>query len=91
MACHERHHSPASSCQSCHFSEVKSIHPAEAHGNCSACHGDKISWLSEWTREACQVCHVDRVQHFADKACTACHSMPPPPGFVPEGSEDTGE
>jgi len=91
MACHERHHSPASSCQSCHFSEVKSIHPAEAHGNCSACHGDKISWLSEWTREACQVCHVDRVQHFADKPCTACHSMPPPPGFVPEGSEDTGE
>ncbi|MGW8281734.1 MAG: hypothetical protein ACWGON_00420, partial [Gemmatimonadota bacterium] len=64
--------------------DIKAIHPAEAHGNCLACHGTSVSWLSEWTREACQVCHRDREQHYVDNVCTNCHTMPPPPGGVAE-------
>jgi len=84
MACHESHHRPESSCSSCHRTEVKGIHPAEAHGNCSACHGDGVAWLSVWTREACQVCHQDREEHYVDNVCTNCHSMPEPPGGAPD-------
>jgi hypothetical protein len=76
MACHESHHRPETSCRSCHRTDVKVIHPAEAHGNCGACHGDAVSWLSAWTREACQVCHRDREQHHVDNVCTVCHTMP---------------
>jgi nitrate/TMAO reductase-like tetraheme cytochrome c subunit len=80
MTCHESHHRPEASCSSCHSKDVKEIHPAEAHGNCLACHGDRIAWLDEWTRETCQVCHKDRVDHYAPNVCTGCHTMPGPPG-----------
>jgi len=80
--CHGPHHQPARDCRACHTGDVKSKHPgAMVHGNCAACHGaDKVSGITQWSRQVCTVCHTDRVEHNAPVACDRCHQMPPPPG-----------
>ena len=76
-SCHDRHHVPAASCLGCHRGGVMAIHPPSAHDGCAACHGEKIAGLTEWSREVCTVCHVDRTDHNAPMRCDECHQVPP--------------
>jgi hypothetical protein len=76
-SCHERHHVPTASCLTCHRGGVKAIHPPAAHEGCAACHGERVARLTEWSREVCTVCHVDRVDHNAPIRCEQCHRIPP--------------
>jgi hypothetical protein len=75
--CHERHHVPSATCLSCHKGGVKAIHPRAAHDGCAACHGPRLAGITEWSREVCTVCHVDRVDHNAPMKCENCHRIPP--------------
>jgi nitrate/TMAO reductase-like tetraheme cytochrome c subunit len=77
-ACHESHHRPAASCNGCHREDVQAKHPREAHESCSVCHGGKVAWLTEWTRNVCETCHTDRAEHYPDGACHTCHQVPAP-------------
>jgi nitrate/TMAO reductase-like tetraheme cytochrome c subunit len=84
-SCHGPHHQPARDCQACHQGvvgqAVKAKHPgAMVHGACKACHGDKVTGITQWSRQVCTVCHTDRVDHNAPVACDRCHEMPSPPG-----------
>jgi nitrate/TMAO reductase-like tetraheme cytochrome c subunit len=83
--CHAPHHQPARDCRACHQGPtegaVKAKHPgAMVHGACTACHADKVSGITTWSRQVCTVCHTDRVDHNAPVACDLCHTMPSPPG-----------
>ena len=75
-SCHDRHHVPTVSCLGCHRGGVQAIHPREAHEGCAACHGERVAGLTEWSREVCTVCHVDRTDHHAPQQCDDCHQVP---------------
>jgi hypothetical protein len=75
--CHALHHQPAATCLACHEEGVMAIHPPAAHDGCQACHGSRISGITEWSRQVCTVCHADRVDHNAPIACDTCHGIPP--------------
>ena len=84
-SCHGPHHQPARDCRACHQGvtngAVQAKHPgAMVHGACTACHGDKVAGITQWSRQVCTVCHIDRVEHNAPVACDRCHEMPSPPG-----------
>ncbi len=75
-SCHGPHHQPEATCVACHRSGAKEKHAlAFAHSQCSQCHGDKAAGITEWTRDVCTVCHVDRVEHNAPVACHLCHEI----------------
>jgi nitrate/TMAO reductase-like tetraheme cytochrome c subunit len=75
--CHELHHQPTATCNLCH-SEAKEKHDiAFAHLPCSQCHGEKVAGVTEWSREVCTTCHVDKVDHNAPVDCYLCHEMTP--------------
>ena len=76
-SCHDRHHVPTASCLGCHRGGAMAIHPRSAHDGCAACHGEKVAGLTEWSREVCTVCHVDRTDHNAPMRCDDCHQVPP--------------
>jgi nitrate/TMAO reductase-like tetraheme cytochrome c subunit len=83
--CHGAHHQPAAECRACHADGVKAKHPgAMVHGACPACHGDKLAGITQWSRDVCTVCHVDRVEHNAPVECALCHQVPAPPGAAGE-------
>jgi hypothetical protein len=79
--CHGAHHQAGAECRACHADDVKVKHPgAMVHGACSACHGEKVAGIAQWSRKVCTVCHTDRVEHNAPASCELCHTVPPPPG-----------
>lgn len=75
--CHEQHHDPERNCLSCHRDGVLAGHDRTVHVACVECH-DLTPTLDRWTRQVCTVCHVARaVGHHPDRACEACHKIPP--------------
>jgi len=76
--CHDRHHQPAATCLSCHRGGAKAFHDLSfAHMQCTSCHGDNVSGVTQWSRQVCTVCHDDRVEHNAPADCILCHEMEP--------------
>jgi nitrate/TMAO reductase-like tetraheme cytochrome c subunit len=75
-SCHDRHHQPDNSCLSCHRGGVMQIHPPAAHSGCAPCHGERVANITEWSRQVCTVCHVDKVEHNAPADCVLCHEIP---------------
>jgi nitrate/TMAO reductase-like tetraheme cytochrome c subunit len=74
--CHALHHQPEASCVACHAEGAMAIHPRVAHDGCEACHGERVAGITQWTRQVCTVCHVDRVEHNAPMDCVICHRIP---------------
>jgi hypothetical protein len=74
--CHALHHQPEASCVACHAEGAMAIHPRAAHDGCEACHGERVAGITQWTRQVCTVCHVDRVEHNAPMDCVTCHRIP---------------
>jgi nitrate/TMAO reductase-like tetraheme cytochrome c subunit len=78
VACHDFHHQPEADCLSCHRGGVQDRHAlAFGHSQCSQCHGDKAKGITEWSRQVCTICHVNRVDHNAPVACHLCHEIAP--------------
>lgn len=76
-SCHVVHHTPQVQCVNCHQEGVKEKHPAQVgHFKCSQCHGAKAEGITEWSRQVCTTCHVDRVDHNAPVDCVLCHEIP---------------
>ena len=77
-SCHDRHHQPEATCLSCHRGGAKAFHALSfAHMQCTSCHGDNVSGVTQWSRQVCTVCHDDRVEHNAPADCILCHEMEP--------------
>ncbi|MCL5961041.1 MAG: cytochrome c3 family protein [Chloroflexi bacterium] len=74
--CHKPHEQakPIVDCQSCH-ADLGGKHTVGAHSqtSCATCHKPH-----EWTvdsRDTCQACHKDRVDHNPGQFCGTCHSF----------------
>ena len=74
-SCHEYHHHQDARCMTCHEQVETPVHTGEVHEGCggSECHGDAPVLSLTPTRNVCQVCHQDMVDHRPGQECTACH------------------
>jgi hypothetical protein len=74
-SCHEYHHRQDARCMTCHEQFETPAHSAQVHVGCAGggCHGDAPVLSLAPTRNVCQVCHQDMVQHRPGRECTACH------------------
>jgi hypothetical protein len=81
QSCHEEHHTPESTCASCHVAPPVEAHPpSEAHVTCSgvACHQRFPFPAVQRTRAFCLGCHQNMTEHEAPRACAECHTLPAP-------------
>jgi len=75
-ACHAPHHRADAQCARCHPAPADTtIHTPAAHGNCAACHTDKVIATLTPSRELCLICHADRAQHEPARPCYECHLL----------------
>ncbi|HKJ02278.1 MAG TPA: hypothetical protein VJ997_07480, partial [Longimicrobiales bacterium] len=83
-SCHERHHTPAARCQTCHAPPPASAHDANAHLGClgSGCHNAPDIDAISGRRAVCLVCHQAQESHEVGKECAECHQVRP--GAVPD-------
>lgn len=74
-SCHEYHHRQDARCMTCHEPVESTAHSGEVHVGCagSECHGTAPVLELAPTRNVCQVCHQDLVDHMPGQECTACH------------------
>lgn len=74
-SCHEYHHRQDARCMTCHQDVETPVHTASVHAGCAGggCHGDAPVLSLSPTRNVCQVCHQDRVDHNPGIECTVCH------------------
>ncbi len=84
QGCHVEHHEAALDCASCHLVAPTTSHPAEqVHLGCAGagCHEAAPAPVVDRVRDRvlCLSCHeVQRVDHYPEKSCVACHILPPP-------------
>jgi hypothetical protein len=75
-ACHAPHHRDGAQCSRCHTAPADTtIHTLAAHGNCAACHTEKVIATLTPSRQLCLICHADRVKHEAPQPCYECHLL----------------
>lgn len=74
-SCHEYHHTQDARCMTCHVEVDTPVHSGEVHEGCAGggCHGDAPVLGLSPTRNVCQVCHQDLVDHRPGQECTNCH------------------
>ena len=74
-SCHEYHHQQDARCMTCHVDVETPAHSGDVHAGCAGggCHGEAPVLSLEPTRNVCQVCHQDMVDHRPGQECTACH------------------
>lgn len=74
-SCHEFHHTQDARCMTCHVGVETPIHTNNVHSGCagSQCHDNAPVLSLTPTRNVCEVCHQDRVDHRPGQECTACH------------------
>lgn len=78
LQCHKPHigANPTVACLSCHTGErEKGLHQVKAHAgsSCQTCH-QPHEWVVK-SRDNCQLCHQNKVQHFPDTLCSSCHDF----------------
>jgi nitrate/TMAO reductase-like tetraheme cytochrome c subunit len=81
QACHAEHHTPETTCASCHEVAPEGAHPPTlAHVTCSGsgCHADVPFETVPRTRAFCLGCHQDLADHEPARTCSACHTLPAP-------------
>lgn len=85
--CHAEHHTPESSCYSCHEPTKEGAHDVQTHLGCqdSGCHTDVPTGIASVprTRSMCLACHTELVEHEPQENCADCHRLPKP--RVPPG------
>ncbi|HSJ32654.1 MAG TPA: hypothetical protein VK933_14530 [Longimicrobiales bacterium] len=76
-SCHERHHTAAADCESCHVSPGPAVHDASAHLTCggNGCHGARAAPAAA-SRSLCIVCHAAQRTHEPSGDCARCHQVP---------------
>ena len=74
-SCHEYHHQQDARCMTCHVDVETAAHAGDVHAGCAGggCHGEAPVLSLAPTRNVCQVCHQDMVDHRPGRECTACH------------------
>ncbi len=74
-SCHEFHHTQDARCMTCHVDVNTPVHTNTVHSGCagSQCHGNAPVLSLTPTRNVCEVCHQDRVDHRPGRECTECH------------------
>lgn len=83
-SCHDRHHTPAARCQSCHAPPPASAHDEAVHRGCvgSGCHSAPDVDAMSGRRAVCLVCHQAQEDHEVGKECADCHQVRP--GGLPD-------
>ncbi|MDX1673780.1 MAG: hypothetical protein R3314_03165 [Longimicrobiales bacterium] len=74
-SCHEYHHTQDARCMTCHVEVESPVHSGSVHEGCAGggCHGNAPVLSLTPTRNVCQVCHQDLVDHRPGQECTECH------------------
>lgn len=59
----------------CHVGVQTPIHSDQVHAGCAGggCHDQDPVLSLRPTRNVCEVCHQDRVDHRPGRECTECH------------------
>jgi nitrate/TMAO reductase-like tetraheme cytochrome c subunit len=76
--CHAQHHTPETTCLSCHKGGVLAKHKVKDHVACAECH-KTVPQLDRWTRQICTACHATLTNHHPGRECQTCHRIPPMP------------
>jgi hypothetical protein len=80
--CHESHHGglgAATTCNSCHGTDVLSLHQQVDHLICGACHAPAtLSLLESADRRFCIQCHTTMADHNPEGECSTCHLLMTP-------------
>ncbi len=77
-SCHDAHHAAGARCITCHRPPPAGVHDLAVHADgCTACHGGRSFPKMRYTRNFCEVCHQDRVDHLAGRNCVTCHKLTP--------------
>jgi hypothetical protein len=82
LACHEKHHTAARDCATCHRTPViRLAHapPVQPHTACDNCHTPAVIARLTPDRDLCRTCHTDN--HYPSKECTTCHFQSDPAAF----------
>jgi len=71
LNCHDPHGDEISEdCSSCHMEVEGVLHDIGLHTDCTSCH---VPHEAVEVRDSCELCHVDKIDHYAPVSCTNCH------------------
>jgi hypothetical protein len=83
---HEKRQPTSGDCGGCHQVEGPGLHAHPGHAQCITCHAPH-GWKTQ-ARLTCESCHSDRLDHYPDAGCPACHSFAA--GETEPGAGDEG-